>query len=86
MTKHDKFLNRILSGQSDSNVDFEELCRLLINFGFVERVRGSHHIFVKPGIDLMINLQREGRLAKSYQVRQVRTAITAHQLAIGEEK
>jgi len=53
--------------------------------GFAERVRGSHHVFVRSGIQDMINLQREGRLAKPYQVRQVREVITAYALAVGKE-
>lgn len=77
MTKYSKLLARLLSGRSDSNIDFDDLCRLLDHLGFVERVRGSHHIFARPGIHDMINLQREGRMAKPYQVRQVRAVITA---------
>jgi hypothetical protein len=34
----------------------------------------------------MINLQREGRMAKPYQVRQVRTVITNYGLAVFEEE
>ncbi len=86
MTKYSKLLSRVLSGRSDGNVDFDELRRLLKRLGFEERTRGSHHVFVRSGIHDMINLQREGRLAKPYQVRQVRTVITAHGLAVEEEE
>lgn len=84
MTKYDKILLRLLNGRSDANIDFEDLCNLLKRFGFEERIRGSHHVFVKQGVEELINLQREGRLAKPYQVRQVRTVITNYGLGINE--
>ncbi len=86
MTKYSKLLDKILSGRSDSNLDFDNLRRLLKRLGFEERTRGSHHVFVRSGIYDMINLQREGRLAKPYQVRQVRAVITAHALTVDEEE
>ncbi|MEW6266099.1 MAG: type II toxin-antitoxin system HicA family toxin [Thermodesulfobacteriota bacterium] len=85
MTKYRKLFAKVLRGRSDSDIDFEDLRRLLAHLGFFERVRGSHHIFVRPGVEELINLQREGRLAKSYQVRQVRAVITAHGLAVEED-
>ena len=71
---------KILKGRSDANVGFDELRNLLINLGFEERVRSSHHIFVKSGVEELINLQSEGRKAKPYQVRQVRNIITRYKL------
>jgi virulence-associated protein VapD len=85
MTNYGRLLTRILSGRSDANIDFDDMRRLLERLGFDERMRGSHHIFVKAGIRDMINLQREGRMAKPYQVRQVRAIITANGLAVEEE-
>jgi len=38
----------------------------------LERGRGSHHIFVKEAVEELINLQRDGKSAKPYQVKQVR--------------
>jgi hypothetical protein len=43
--------------------------------GFAERIRGDHHIFSKPGVAEMLNLQPRGSLAKPYQVKQVRSVI-----------
>jgi hypothetical protein len=43
-------LEQILAGTADANVRFDDLRSLLAALGFVERVRGSHHIFTKPGI------------------------------------
>jgi hypothetical protein len=53
--------------------------------GFEERIRGSHHLFRKTGVEEKINLQREGSQAKVYQVRQVRGVIIKYNLAGGEE-
>jgi predicted RNA binding protein YcfA (HicA-like mRNA interferase family) len=50
------------------------------NLGFEKRVRGSHHLFRKAGIEKKINLQREGNNAKPYQVRQVWAAILKYKL------
>jgi len=55
MGKHEKLLLKILSGTSDANIHFEDLCNLLKNLGFEERIRGSHHIFRKEGIVEKIN-------------------------------
>jgi predicted RNA binding protein YcfA (HicA-like mRNA interferase family) len=74
----------MLSGRSDAAIEFEELRRLLLRLGFSERVRGSHHIFTKDGIQEILNLQPRGRQAKPYQVRQVRGVILKHRLA-GDE-
>jgi hypothetical protein len=78
--KEDKLLARILGGMSDANISFTELCHMLRGMGFDERIRGSHHIFRKLGIEEMINLQCDGNKAKAYQVRQVRNVILKHRL------
>lgn len=86
MTKYGKLLAKVLSGRSDTNIDFDELRSLLSRIGFEERTRGSHHVFVRAGVYDMINLQRDGRIAKPYQVRQVRAVITAYRLTAKEEE
>jgi len=80
MGKQDKLLLQILSGASDQNIAFSDLCQLLRRLGFEERTRGSHHIFHKQGVEELINLQRDGNKAKAYQVRQARTVITKYKL------
>jgi predicted RNA binding protein YcfA (HicA-like mRNA interferase family) len=80
MSKFDKLLQKILSGSSDANVEFVELCNLLSVLGFTERVKGSHHIFTKDGIEEIINLQPIGNKAKVYQVKQVRNLILKYKL------
>ncbi|MBZ0160075.1 MAG: type II toxin-antitoxin system HicA family toxin, partial [bacterium] len=76
-----KVLRRVLSGTSDANLDFDDLCHLLTSLGFEMRVRGSHHIFRRAGIEEKLNLQREGHEAKPYQVKQVRNVILTYGLA-----
>lgn len=80
MAKHLELLDKILRGTSDANIDFDDLRRLLVHLGFEERVRGSHHLFRKSGVEERINLQRDGRHAKVYQVRQVRVVILRYRL------
>ena len=75
-----KVLERVLSRTSDANIRFDDLCHLLSSLGFEMRVRGSHHIFRKAGVEEKINLQREGSEAKPYQVRQVRAVILKYRL------
>jgi len=71
----EKTLQRLLSATADAAVRFDDLCRLLESLGFEKRVRGSHHLFRKSGVEEKINLQRAGANAKPYQVKQVRAAI-----------
>ena len=83
MGKYDKLILRILRGNSDENIAFEDLCELLRRLEFEERTRGSHHVFRKTGVEERINLHRDGSKAKSYQVRQVRTLPTQECRAAG---
>jgi hypothetical protein len=48
--------------------------------GFEERIRGSHHIFSRAGIEEIMNLQPQNRKAKPYQVKQVRNLILKYKL------
>ncbi len=81
--KYDRLFSRILRGTSDTNIAFDDLRQLLLRLGFEERQRGSHHIFRKEGIEEKINLQRDDRKAKSYQVRQIRAVILRY--GLGDE-
>ena len=80
MVGSEKLIRHILSGESDASIRFQDLRNLLIKLGFEERIRGSHHIFVRQGVEELINLQREGAEARPYQVRQVRTILTRHEI------
>jgi predicted RNA binding protein YcfA (HicA-like mRNA interferase family) len=81
MSQLKKFLLKVLSGTSDANISFAELCQLLQQLGFDERIRGSHHIFTKEGIEEILNLQPKKAKAKPYQVKQVRAVILKYKLA-----
>jgi len=83
LSKIEKMLLKILSGNSDSNISFDELIGILQHLGLNYRVKGSHYIFGKVGTDLLINLQRDGKMAKVYQVQQVRKKLTEYQLFNG---
>ena len=80
MSQQDKLLAKILSGASDTNISFEQLCQLLIKLGFDERMRGSHHIFTKEGVEEILNLQPKQGKAKTYQIKQVREVLLKYQL------
>ena len=75
-----KTLEKLLRGESDANIRFDELCHLLRAKGFRMRVSESHHIFTRAGVMERINLQREGSKAKPYQVRQVRKILATYKL------
>ncbi len=75
-----KTLRQILSGKSDASIRFDDLCSVLDTLGFEMRVKGSHHLFRKAGIDERINLQQDGGHAKPYQVKQVRAMILRNRL------
>jgi hypothetical protein len=71
--KEKKILSKVISGQHDNNIKFQDLRKLLLNYDFSERIRGDHYIFTKEHIYEIINLQplKDGK-AKQYQVKQVR--------------
>ena len=48
------------------------------------RIKGSHHIFRKPGVEEKLILQKDGNKAKPYQVKQVWAVIFKYKL--GGEK
>ena len=80
MGRYEKFLLKILSGSSDRNINFDDLRSLLKRMGFDEYTRSSHHMFRKEGVEEKINLQKEGKNAKLYQVKQVRNIIQKYGL------
>jgi len=80
MSKARKTLTDILTGRSDANISFHDLCHLLEHAGFIRKPgKGSHTIFHKEGVDEIINLQPIGNKAKPYQVKQVRNLMLKYQ-------
>jgi hypothetical protein len=83
MSKSQKILTDILSGRSDANIGFTDLCYLLERAGFTRRSgKGSHTIFHMETVAEIVNLQPLGSKAKAYQVKQVRDLILKYQLDI----
>jgi hypothetical protein len=81
MVSRKKFLAKILSGTSDSNIEFHSLRGLLKSMDFHERIKGSHHIFYKEGVVEILNIQMlSNGKAKNYQVKQVRQLILKYKL------
>ena len=57
--------------KNPKNIRFERLCRIVEAFGFRFRGgKGSHRIYVRNGVEELLNFQNVGGKAKPYQVRQ----------------
>ncbi|MDQ3568647.1 MAG: type II toxin-antitoxin system HicA family toxin [Actinomycetota bacterium] len=80
MGRRRKLLERILIGRSDANIPFEQTRTLLKALGFSESIRGSHHKFIREGVEELINLQEVEGKCKPYQVRQMREVILKYNL------
>ena len=80
MDKHEKLLQRILSGRQDTSIRFSEVVLLLKVLGFSLRIKSSHYIFFREGIEEIINIQPDGSKAKPYQVKQIRRLIFKYKL------
>lgn len=81
MSQFEKLILKILSGTNDKNFYFEDLCKLLY-LKFEERIKGSHHIFYKEGVDEITNIQPDNSKSKPYQVRQVRNLILKYKIGV----
>lgn len=88
MSRREKLLLRLLSGNADANFDLDDLVSILVRLGLEERkTGGSHRIFSLRGIEGIINLQKtkDGK-AKSYQVKQVREFLVTNKLINDDEQ
>ena len=78
-----KLLRKALD--SPQNLRFAEFCALAQAFGYkLDRVRGSHHIFVHRAASRPLNLQEVRGKAKPYQVKQFLRDIEEFQLMLKE--
>jgi len=83
--KQRKLLQKALS--SPRNMRFKEMVALVEAFGFrLARVKGSHHIYVHPKVQELINIQDVGGQAKPYQVRQFLKLVERYNLEPGDER
>ena len=80
MSKYEKLFIQIMSGNSDSNIEFSDLQKILTLLGFVVRIKGDHFIYFKEGVEEIINIQPKGNKAKPYQVKQVRNIILKYRM------
>jgi predicted RNA binding protein YcfA (HicA-like mRNA interferase family) len=65
------------------NVAFRDMIKLIEGFGFrLQRVMGSHHVFVHPEIPELVNLQNIGGEAKPYQIRQFLRLVERYSLRL----
>jgi len=79
-----KLLQKILRGSR--NVRFNDLVALVKAFGFhLDRVKGSHHIFVHSELKELVNLQNVSGQAKPYQVRQFLKLVEKYNLELEDE-
>lgn len=79
-----KTLQKILDGSTD--IRFPDMVSLVEAFGFrLDRVKGSHHIFVHPDVDQLVNLQEVKGKAKPYQIRQFLKLVEEYNLSLEDK-
>jgi len=83
MSKAEKLAAIILSGKSDQNFAFADLCHVIERAGFRLRSgKGSHRIYYKDGVVEIINVQPRDGKAKPYQVKQVRDLLLKYKIDV----
>ena len=81
--KAEKLAAIILSGKSDQNFAFADLCHVIERAGFRLRSgKGSHRIYYKDGVVEIINVQPRDGKAKPYQVKQVRDLLLKYKIDV----
>lgn len=71
----------LLEVSKDYSHRFDDIVNYLQSAGWTMRLKGSHHIFTRPGVLVLLNLQPEKNgKAKAYQIRQVRRMLTQFNL------
>ena len=74
-----KLLEKLLSGSR--NIRFNEAKAIAEAFGFrLDRISGSHHIFLHPDIPELVNLQNVKSKAKPYQLKQLLKIVEKYNL------
>lgn len=70
-----------LARGSVKNVRFDDMIDLVEGFGFkLNRVHGSHHIYIHQHVPEILNFQPDGNEAKPYQIRQFLRLVEEHEL------
>jgi len=79
-----KLLKKIIG--DSKNIKFTDMLNLVRGFGFeLSRTKGSHHIYFRPDIPELVNLQNVKGQAKPYQIRQFLKLIEKHDLKLEDE-
>jgi predicted RNA binding protein YcfA (HicA-like mRNA interferase family) len=79
-----KLLKKVVGGSK--NIRFTDMVNLVRCFGFeLSRTEGSHHIFFRPDIPELVNLQNVKGQAKPYQMRQFLKLVEKHNLKLEDE-
>lgn len=82
--KPEKLLERLVAGKL-RNVAFADLSRLAEALGFrLERIRGSHHIYIHHLQPVRLNLQDRHGEAKPYQIRQLLAVVEDYNLTLAQ--
>ena len=77
MGKYEKLLAKVMGGDADNNIAFDDLCWLLERRGFEARIKGSHRSYSFSGLPrpLVIQPRSDGK-SKNYQVALARVAFS----------
>ena len=68
-----------------ANIAFRDFQRPIEKLGFrLNRISGSHHIYIRPRVSRPMNVQSVGKDAKPYQIRQLRDIIEEFGLRLEE--
>ena len=78
----EKTLDRVLSGQSYSNINFSDLKKINVRFRLHKKDKRRSFIYTKENICEIINIQPLNNKSKSYQVKQVRNIILKYKLKV----
>ena len=74
-----KLLQKLIAGSK--NIRFIEAKAIAEAFGFrLDRISGSHHIFLHPDLPELVNLQKVKGKAKPYQIKQLLKIIEKYNL------
>ena len=84
--KRRKLLKRLSEGQL-KNIVFGDMINMVEGFGFrLDRVSGSHHIFIHPTVQELLNLQEVRGEAKPYQIRQFLRLVERYNLRLEDDE
>ncbi len=75
-----KLLHKIIFSNNDKNIKFIEIQKLLDDLGFNCRIKGDHFIYYKDNISEIVNIQPLNKMAKPYQIKQIKKIILKYNL------